>query len=1121
MVSGLSSWSRVVSLAVVLVFAGAGTASLAESGVRVWEEDVVMPSYRLDPPDRNPMFYRGESYQGAQKRIYPYPFQEHVTNHREDETFRFVFLENEFIKVSILPEIGGRLFSALDKTNGYEIFYHQSVIKPALIGMLGAWISGGIEWCVFHHHRDTTHMPVDYTLAENPDGSATVWFGETERRHRMRWLIGITLHPGQSLIEATVRLFNRTPTPHSMLYWANVAVHSEEDYQIIFPPSVRFVTYHSKIDFAHWPVADGEYRGVDYRGVDLSWWKNHPEPISFFAWDLREDFMGGYDHGRRAGVAHVGNHHIVSGAKLWEWGPGPRGRMWDRILTDTDGPYTELMVGAYSDNQPDYSWIKPYEVRSFRQYWYPIREIGGIKNANRDAAVNLELNEKGVLLGFNTTSLFRNATVTLEREGTVLFERQVDIGPAEPFSVTVDVGPELDETELRAVLRDESGGALIEYRPLRPDGDLTLPEPVKPPPPPEEIPTLEELYLTGLRLLQLHSPTVDPQVYFEEALRRDPDDARTNTVVGRELLRRGLFERAEDHLRRAVERSSAGYTRPYDTGAHYYLGLAQKERNDLDAAYRNLYRASWDYAHHSAAYHQLAEISARRGEFEEALGQIERSLSTNRLNTKGLNLKAAILRRLGRTDDARAAAGEALSLDPLDFLALSELGRAESDAARAEIDSTRVTLMRHDAQSYLELATDYMGFGFWDEAADILRGLVASGTEPAVSYPLVHYYLGYLYDRLGDPEGADRRFRKAAEMSPDYCFPFRLETGGVLREALRRQPEDARAWHYLGNLLYEIQPEGAIEAWERSRELDPAFARNHRNLGWAYYRSLDDLEAAIESYERAVAHDGGDPRFFSELDELYERANVSPERRLALLEKHHATVIQRNYSFVREIVAQVLTGNYDRAVEHLRNNFFHIREGGGEIHGVHVDAHLLRGLQALESGQAAAALDSFLEAATYPENLSVGVPRRDRRAPQVAYYAALAHRSLGRRTEELAALEKAAGQDLPSSWAESQYYRALALADLGRAEEAAGIFERLIEEGERRLEGREVDFFAKFGEQPTEQAQRAEALYILGLGRLGVGDAAGAEEALRESVALDVSNVWAGYWARRAAQRLP
>ncbi|HRR55850.1 MAG TPA: DUF5107 domain-containing protein, partial [Acidobacteriota bacterium] len=297
------------------------------SEVRIWEEDVVLPTYRLDPPDPNPMFYRHEAYQGAQKRIYPYPFQEHVTNIREEKSYRFVFLENEYVRLSVLPELGGRIFSALDKTNGYDFFYRQSVIKPALIGMLGAWISGGVEWCVFHHHRNTTFMPVDYYLAENPDGSKTVWIGETERRHRMHWVIGVTLHPGRSYVETTVKLFNRTPFSHSMLYWANVAVHANDQYQVVFPPSVRIATYHAKTDFIHWPIGDTVYRGVDYRGVDLSWWKNHPEPNSFFAWRLAEDFMGGYDHGRRAGVVHVGNHHLVSGAKLWEWGPGPRGRV--------------------------------------------------------------------------------------------------------------------------------------------------------------------------------------------------------------------------------------------------------------------------------------------------------------------------------------------------------------------------------------------------------------------------------------------------------------------------------------------------------------------------------------------------------------------------------------------------------------------------------------------------------------------------------------------------------------------------------------------------------------------------------------------------------------------------
>ena len=184
--------------------------------------------------------------------------QDHLIHDRVDKTYTALNLENEFVK--LVRAAGNRrtLFTATDKTNQYDFFYQQHVIKPALIGMLGAWISGGVEWCAFHHHRNTTFMPVDYTLVENADGSKTIWFGETERRHRMSWLIGLTLYPDRSYVEATIKFFNRTAQPNSILYWANVAVHVNDDYQVIFPPDVQVATYHSKIDFTYWPIAQGK-----------------------------------------------------------------------------------------------------------------------------------------------------------------------------------------------------------------------------------------------------------------------------------------------------------------------------------------------------------------------------------------------------------------------------------------------------------------------------------------------------------------------------------------------------------------------------------------------------------------------------------------------------------------------------------------------------------------------------------------------------------------------------------------------------------------------------------------------------------------------------------------------
>ncbi len=1092
------------------------TIALGQSSVRVWEESLVFPTYRLDPPDLNPMFYEHESYQGAKKKIYPYPFQDAVTNIREQKTYKALYLENDYVKLSILPELGGRLFSAVDKTNNYEIFYHQHVIKPALIGMLGAWISGGIEWCVFHHHRNTTYMPVDYTLAENPDGSKTIWFGELERRHRMKWIIGVTLYPDKSYIEATVKIFNRTAFPHSILYWANVAVHANDDYQIIFPPSIQVATYHSKNDFSHWPVSNEVYRSVDYKGVDLSWWKNHPEPVSFFAWDLKEDFSGGYDHGKQAGVVHVGNHHIVCGAKLWEWSPGPRGRMWDKILTDTDGPYAELMVGAYSDNQPDYSWIKPYEVKTFKQYWFPVRRIGGFKNANTNAAVNLELKSNNITgIGFCTTSKYSDAKVFLKAGNKSILEERIDIGPARPFirEMTVPVGTK--EKDLQVSLLSSTNETIIAYQPAERKYNPELPEVVKAPPPPKDIEHIEQLYLTGLRLQQIHNPRVDPYAYYEEALRRDPGDSRTNTILGINYTKRAMYEQAEQKLKKAIERISAEYTRPGHTEAYYHLGLALRAQGKLDEAYDMFYRASWDSAFHSAAYYQLAELSCRKKDFTSALEQIDRSLSTNALNSKALSIKAALFRKLGRFKQAKQVALDVIAVDPLDFLAMNELYLAESGlrsrtrAEKALADLTKK--MRNEVESYLELAMDYGKCGLWDEAIEVLLRPVKSKMNFAGTYPVVYYHLGYFYRQKGNTSESSRYFSRAAKMPTDYCFPFRLESIEVFNAAIKHGAHDARAHYYLGNLLYDLQADEAIRLWEKSRAIDDSFASVHRNLGWAYYRTQKDMRKAIDSYEKAVACNSKEPRLYVELDRLYEDDNVPLVKRLALLQKNHQTVVKRNDSFLREIMVLVLVGRYHEAIDFLANNHFHVREGGGEIHDVFVDAHLLRGLSYLKNKQFEKALSDFQKASEYPENLSVGRPKNDRRAPQVAYYTGSVYEALGDAEKADEFYKKAADQRVSSRWPEARFYQGLCFSELGQKDKAEKIFDELIGDAKEELSKEaDVDVFAKFGQQQTEQARKASAHYALGLGYLGKGMNNEAKVEFEKAVELNVSLPWAG-----------
>jgi len=1087
--------------------------SHAQKGVSIREETLTIPTYLTGAPEKNPMFYTGRAYQGAQGRIYPYPIMDKLTDIRKDKTYNAVYLENCFIKVCVLPEIGGRIFEAVDKTNNYDFLYRQHVIKPALIGMLGAWISGGVEWNVPHHHRASAFMPVDYVLIDNNDGSKTIWVGETELRHRMKWIVGLTLYPDKSYIEITGRLFNRTPIAHSFLFWANNAVHGNPDYQVIFPPGTEYATYHSKNDFTQWPISHQIYSGADYTaGVDVSWWKNHPKPTSMFAWNYEDDFLAGYDHGQEAGTIFVANHHIVPGKKLWEWGPGPRGQMWDKILTETDGPYVELMIGAYSDNQPDYSWCQPYVMKEFTQYWYPFRKIKSVKNANRDAAINLEIsNHNKVRFGFNTTARYEGAQAVLKSGSNVFYQETFTIGPGNPYWKEITIPEKVNKDDITAILFTAEGEEIIRYQPVKKAGK-PMPEPVSPPPPPEEIETVEELYLAGLRLEQFYNPALEPYPYYEEALKRDPGDYRVNTRLGIDRYKKGLYEEAEEYLARAVKRITKNYTRPKDGEAHYYLGLTHKALRKYHDARDEFYKATWTYAWYSAGHYQLAEIACIEEELDKALNHIERSLFTNSANTGALNMKAVLLTEKGDYNQSEEIISKVLSLDPINFWALNERYRlltlrnltGEAQKNREKL----ISLMRDNAQNYLELATCYGNLGFFDEAIDVLTRLTERKHAEEHRYPLLYYYIGYYYGRKGDTPLSLKYYREAAMMPCDYCFPFRKESREILTAAIKNNPDDAKAHYYLGNLLYEKQPEEAIMEWEKSRDIDDAFSIVYRNLAFGYGRIKNDLPEAISSLEKAIECKPDDPRLYYELDVLYEMAGTSPEKRLSLLENNHETVKKRDDVLSREIILCVQLGNYDKAIELLTTHHFHVWEGGGQIHNVYVDAHVLRGKKYFKENNYRKALKDFEAALEYPENLEVGRPASGGPASKIFYFIGMTFEALGEEKKAREFYTKSIEHE--HGWSEIKYYQGLSMLKLGLKEKADIIFDGLIQHGKsmlKRITG--MDFFAKFGERQSMQTREALAHYLTGLGYLGKGMTSEARRKFETALELNINHLGA------------
>ncbi|HEX5223078.1 MAG TPA: DUF5107 domain-containing protein [Verrucomicrobiae bacterium] len=1081
--------------------------------VSLWETNLTLPTYLVGPPDPNPRFFQGRAYQGAKATTYPYPIRDDLRDTREPRDYRTVFLQNQYIEFSVVPELGGRIFSATDLSNQHDFFYRQHVIKPALIGMLGAWISGGVEFNIPHHHRTTSFLPVDYRTEESPDGTKTVWIGETEYRHRLKWHVGLSLHPDRSWIEMTVRVENRTPFAQSFLFWINPAVHATPEYQVVFPPDAEFGVQHSKPEFAHWPIAREEYGGVDYtRGVDISWWKNHPSPVSFFCFHSDDDFFGGYDHGKQAGVMHVANHHVAPGKKFFLWGTGEEGAAWGRILTDTDGPYLELMAGAYSDNQPDYSWIQPGEVKTWKHYWYPTRGLGSAKKANRDAALNLELTNRTAFIAFNTTAEFRDARVALTRGNETLFSQNITISPNAPFATNVSLPGNFAAEELRLTLQEANGRELIAYQPM-PRKDSPLPKPVLRPEPPEKIQSNEELYLTGLRIEQLHSPSYEAAPYYLEALRRDPGDYRANTALGILLCKQWRWAEAETHLNAAIARATEHYIRPKDGEAFYYLGVALRAQGKSDAAYDAFFKAIWSQAWQAAGYFQLAEIDCQRQRWADALENINRSLASSGANTKALNLKAAILRQLGNTAEAHQVVASVRALDRLDFRSLNELyllARTQGPGMTVALKEFQ-DLSRGEVQTSLELATDYANAGLWQDAVDVLERYISAAPDKSRLNPMLYYCLADYAERLGRSDAGKLR-EQAASLPHEFCFPMRFEDEGVLRRAMAANPKDARAPYYLGNLLYDNQPTNALVAWLESRELDNTFPAVHRNLGIAFAQVEKDYYKAAYIMERAVRLNPNDPQWFYELDTYYEAAGSAPSKRLDLLRKHHEVVSRRHEALTREIVLLTVQGQHDRAIELLTGHHFRNWEGSREIHDVYVNALLQRGQVRLLEKRPADALKDFEAALLFPDNLEVGRAKDDRKARQVYYHLGAAHEALGETAKakeyfELAVAKPATPNLSPP---EIRYYEALALKKLGRTREATEVFEKLVQQGQAQSKSREqADYFAKFSNRQAERIPKANAHYIAGLGYLGLGRTSAAQSEFQKAIKLHPAHLGA------------
>ena len=1122
-------------ISIIITLSGISVAFSGDVSFR--EDSIVLPTYAPGGYDKTPLFYTGRVYQGAQGRVYPYPMQDVLFDGKMDETYKYLTLQNRWFHVGLLPEHGGHLLNFTDKATGFETFYRQHVVKPALIGMLGAWISGGVEWNFPHHHRATTAMPIDWRTVANEDGSKTIWIGETELRRRLKWTIGLSLLPDRAVLRAENVFMNRNPWIESMIYWANVSVHCDENYQILFPPSMHVGFDHHKNYWTSYPIGPRKEEiellpsqrskyANDIEGMmDLSWWKNFTiESRSIFGLDPDNAFMAGYDHKKKCGTAHVSNRHITVGKKFFLWGNFPEAQVWDKVLTDKDGPYLELMVGCWSDNQPDYSWIAPYETRKVSQYWFPVKGIGGVKNVTIDGAVNVDRTAKDELLvGFHSTRVLNGCTVTLAKDGKAVFtEKNVKIDPDTPWCKPIKINADAKDQQFTATIADKAGKVFLVYTPV-PEvkaEDVKLPPKVENPKEPKEYTSAELAYHVGLRLDQFHNGILDPVPYYKRALQIDPDYSKANLAMGVRLAKNGSYAEAKPYLEKAVARATQNHTRALDAAPEYYLALVERALGNLKRAEDLFWRCTWRLTHKKESYVEIARIAALRGDYEEALARINDALALGQDEAKLWTMKGIFLRKLRvgsckfkvdnsqlSTHNSELALERAMKCDPLEYWAVVEKdGFAAAEKNRGL-----------KAQQLLECISDYFGIGAWDEIVQLCDAALAKAaaekpyaTEGALplkdtiaacdSYrnAMFGYFKAYALAKLGkDTAVVKDALSAAGDMTTDYCFPSRLEELEVLQWAAngersyKTKEQRANTHYYLGSILWNMdQKMTALASWKIAVKLNPKHALALRCVGFAVshpgtYFTNTGVPSGIpshEAYDWYVKSLEAEPHFrtLDEAGKLAERLELPAAERLALMEKYMTTVNKYDPCILRLAYTYNAVGRYADAYKILTTRRFHVWEGADGLLAPFIEACHGLGRAAMEKKDYKTALKYFEESTTYPENLQAGRPGDAGIEPKSRYFMAQCKKALGDMAGYKTELENSLKGWIHAG--EMDYWRVKALRELGRDSETAPLIAEL-KQAIKELETPPptvINAYAKFAGDNSAMERAAKARFKAG-----------------------------------------
>ena len=941
---------------------------LAAQTVRVWEGELVLPTYALLPDDPNPQFRETDD-----SIVYPYSMQDNLGSERADRAWRAFFLENEYLKLACLPEIGGRIQWVFDKRRNEQMFYDNRVIRPGLIALRGAWISGGIEWNRGPQgHTVTSFSPVNVAGVENPDGSATLVIGEVEQTFRTGWEVRLTLRPGTARLDEEIRIFNPTDLPHPYYFWNNTAFPQRDGTRFVYPMSLA--SDHFGTTFYRFPEEDG---------VDRTRLTSYPEPTSLFAYRAVHDFFGAYDAGTDRGIVQTADHRELPGKKGWTWGQGDDGMMSQRALTDEDGPYIEVQSGPLP-TQSDYAWLHPGQTVAWREEWTPVFGLGeGFEYATPELVVERVSSEAGTRFLFLAAEALAGARIRLAGGG-VEHAVSLDLTPEAPASVEWPGDPDAAlQVEVSVEGRKDGGERLVlGYR-------SPLEVPAREPPPladEAEPATAEAAFQRGERAAK-DLDRAEARRRYRQALALAPD--HVGAAIGLSVLdlKAGRHEPASRRLARVAAAA------PENGIARFLHGVARFELGDDRGALDSAFRATKLAGVREPAWRLVGRVRMRQGDPEAAIPAFRRG-SPALLPLAWL--AAGDPRTAGELADREIARGT-VELVPWAV----RLHLAEGEAERRDAAQAMRALAGEPEFAFTELLSTLAELGLPDLALEVFEGLREAGFAPG---PVLWFHAaGWAAGERAE------RYREAALAAPlDYAFPSRPETLPVLSAAVEQLPASAAPRLLLGHLLGGLgRFEEAAAPWEAAAALEPGLSTAHRALAMFHWK-IEGRKAAAESRLRqAVAARPEDQTLLRDLARLLLEQGRPAEAVEALLQvpaASPASGVRRRHDVTIELArALSATGRFAETAALLDGTEVAFREGDQTVWRLFSRAQVELGRRALAGGSAEAALVHFDRALTYPENLGVGRPHRPSEA-RALWFRAEALAALGRPAEAAATL---------------------------------------------------------------------------------------------------------------------